>query len=479
MLRRIVIAAAVLLVILMIATIGLDVFEIRMLDHRDRGRVSEDDRASVGARCVWHDRLSDVLERRLRGKALFNFVNDGGAHRLALYDLSRNWPQMVRFFFVPQHIDVLLAFDRHMYSGVKARYLEVVDTLKIVPADDGTRAIVERDRAAVSAAAWADYSWKTDDAGPTLNFSASCNETSRSVAVEIVHFHLPIQRNVPGLFVEEVDHELVWTYNGTREPAHCATPHMSYPRGTGAYASDVVWTLPELQPQNTDYVFKIDFDIQPIGLFPFNIMEDMWARGGLFAHSGQYCDGDQSCSLGFESAKRAIVERLGQGYCATGQEFDAARGDLFYTNFIVLRTRLFTHPSAIAFMRELWRDSGWWLYRWSDQIALHHVLGLLVGDAFRHVVDYSQFRCTYREYVAADEAWWRPQIWYNLQPEHNSSFQDHCAGATFHHGRLQYDWHSPPGLRQTRPANWEREPNTQHVRIWALQPAMCKNARFK
>jgi hypothetical protein len=212
-------------------------------------------------------------------------------------------------------------------------------------------------------------------------------------------------------------------------------------------------------------------------------VEDMFARGALFAHTGQYCDGDASCIFGFADAKKRVDDRLGLRHCASEiRAFAGDLGDMFYTNFVAMRTRLFTDPQALAFMRELWKDHGWWRGRWGDQIAIHHVLGLLLADPFRHIVDYSQFRCVYRRFdetAPPDGVWRQPEIWYNLQPEDNATFQDHCAGATFHHGRLEYKWHEPPQRRQKRPPRWEIAPNTNRTRIYALEPVICENGRFK
>lgn len=431
--------------------------------------------AASASRCFWQEAEEDVRPfRRLRGKAAFVWVFDERGHFVALHDMKSNWASWSRYFFAPQHMSVLLAFEATSFSGSKHRYLSAVDLVGLEPADEGTAQLVSNHRATKvhSAKPW------LDELPPTLNFSTRDADTGMPIAVEVVHFRMPLPTNVPGLFVLEDEEagELEWIYNGTREPSWCASTTM-YARGCGVYVSDAFWELPAVR--DSDFIAKVDLDIRFFGFFPFSLMSDMWARQALLAHAGQYCNGDYSCVAGFKQAKVRVTAAEQLSFCVVTQR-DAfnADVDMFYANFAIMRTAFFTDERAMRFMAAMQKERGWWANRWTDQLLLHQICALLLVDPFRHIVDYSQFRCTRRDWNESEGAWVLPAIWSNIvEADGQDAFDRNCGAATFHHGRLNHDWHLLPPLRQQRPVGWETPPSTEHARIYALDATMCPNAR--
>jgi hypothetical protein len=99
--------------------------------------------------------------------------------------------------------------------------------------------------------------------------------------------------------------------------------------------------------------------------------------------------------------------------------------DLYYTNFVVLRTAFWQSEPILKFARYLSNvEPGFFRFRWTDQIFFHHAMALFLGPDFTdHVVDYTPLRC-----ASSATCWTAP-------------YDGKCAnGGYFYHGKMASVW---------------------------------------
>ena len=178
-------------------------------------------------------------------------------------------------------------------------------------------------------------------------------------------------------------------------PQLCNAPK-SYIQGTRWYSNEMLH-LAILKEY--DYFIKLDLDIYFIRTLPIDLLHDMSKREALFAHSAQirYQSGTQ-CATGIVDAVTTYLNQstTHSNYCSKQTWHLTLNTDLFYTNFIIGQVDFWTSPQVLHFSQFLSNHpTGFFTYRWTDQIMWHQALGLFVKDFLtKAVVDYTEFRCS-------------------------------------------------------------------------------------
>lgn len=214
----------------------------------------------------------------------------------------------------------------------------------------------------------------------------------------------PMPGTPPGMALKDLRTEMIESASNASFVGSCKSPptcytnawqgrvdeYVSYVRGTAWY-SYPMWCLDIIR--RFSLILKVDIDANLFRPIAFNLLAEM--EGKAFAHTAKNCQhADHSCSGGFSQAKAEYLKTTKLTPKSAGiWEFEE-NGDLYYTNFVVMNTSFFTSPPALHFARHLYNyPCGYLWQRWTDQIAFHNIMGLLLADFSSYVVDLSDLRC--------------------------------------------------------------------------------------
>ena len=153
-----------------------------------------------------------------------------------------------------------------------------------------------------------------------------------------------------------------------------------------------------------DYFLKIDTDIQFLASIPFHILEDMSKQQAVFGHTAEYHPrGSKVCAQGIQHAvvnftksmqfRRLDLPNWKRSMCTLSPEVQRDT-DQYYTNFIIGKVSFWQSQWVREFSNFLNEfPTGFFAYRWTDQIFWHYAMGLFLENFHEHVIDYTDLRC--------------------------------------------------------------------------------------
>lgn len=274
---------------------------------------------------------------------------------------KKNFAQSERLFLVHQNVTTLMIFQN---AEIKEKVITIlslsIKKSRLTRATDGRLFTLEEYTTRMGARVW--------------------------MVVKAIELPLYIQKNKSLLTVPI-------------NPAHCR-PAPNYIDGTrfytyGAFVLDCVTEF--------DVWFKIDMNTYFMKPFAFDLVADFMSRNAVFGHTGEFAEGDKSCSVGIHAAMRAYASTQTTSFCT---EWDKTKvyddSDWYYSNFVMGAVKFWSHPLVLRlglYLNEY--ESGFFEHRWTDQIFFHKAMGVLLSlDENVHspyIIDYSQFRCVYPE----------------------------------------------------------------------------------
>lgn len=126
------------------------------------------------------------------------------------------------------------------------------------------------------------------------------------------------------------------------------------------FFSGEIFKRPELLPY--EYALRLDTDSAIIDM-PFNPFEAMVESGADYGYR-LLCNDHPQCYVNYYSCFKSLVESMGYTYSIPKEE----QGNVYYTNFEVMRLSAFRDPLYQAVYEGMDKTGGFYLHRWGDHI---------------------------------------------------------------------------------------------------------------